>query len=83
MEDVSEPVVNFINILWADLAPLFFLKRIQNQTVIREKLCKTLLYTKFAHKILIIMTPEGRSVDFRAENLALSEDLFEWDADAD
>ncbi len=58
-------------------------QKIQSQTVIREKLCKTLLYKKFAHKMLMILTPERRSVDFRAENLALSEDLFERDVAAD
>ena len=33
--------------------------------------------------MLMILTPERRSVDFRAENLALSEDLFERDVAAD
>jgi len=48
------PVVNFINIILpAAFAQIFFAKKLQSQTVIREKLCKALLYKKEAYKILM------------------------------
>jgi len=34
-----------------------FAKKLQSQTVIREKLCKKLLHKKAAHKMLINLTP--------------------------
>ncbi len=42
------PVVNFINVLRSAFAPVFFpfAKKFQIQTVTREKLSKTILYTK-------------------------------------
>jgi len=36
----------------------FSAKKFQSQNVIREKLCKAILYKKFAHKMLIKLTPE-------------------------
>jgi len=38
-----------------------FERKLQTQTVIREKPCKTLLYKKTAHTMLVKVTP-GRSV---------------------
>jgi len=51
------PVVNFINILQAAFAPLFFCQKIQSQTVISEKLRKTLSYGKCTSKMLMKLTP--------------------------
>jgi len=57
------PIVKFINILQA--APLqagfcqySFAKKSQSQTVIREKLRKTLLYEKAALKMFVKLTPK-------------------------
>jgi len=50
--------VNFINILCATFAPIFFCKKLQSQTVIREKLQKTYLYKKCASSILMKLTPD-------------------------
>jgi len=44
------PFVNFTNILQAYFAPIFFHKKIQNQTVSREELQKSLLYKKLLVK---------------------------------
>ncbi len=54
-------IVNFINILRATFASIFFCKKIQSQNVSREKLRKALTYKKFVCKMLITLTPE---VDF-------------------
>jgi len=53
------PVDNFTNILLAAFAPIFFCqKKIQSQSVSREKLCKTLSYKKEAAcKLLGKLTP--------------------------
>jgi hypothetical protein len=52
------PVVNFINILKAAFAPIFFCQKIQIQTVTREKqLCITLLNEKGVCKMLMKLTP--------------------------
>jgi len=48
--------VNFINILQAAFALLFFCQKIQSQTVSKEKLLKTLLYEKVALKMLMKLT---------------------------
>jgi len=45
-EDFKNTVVNFINILRVAFAPIFFSKKIQSQTVIRENLHKAFLYKK-------------------------------------
>jgi len=37
---------NFRIILQADFAPIFYREKSQSQTVIREKLCKALMYKK-------------------------------------
>jgi len=51
-------VVNFINILRAAFATIFFPpKNCKAKTVTREKLCKTLLYKKFENKMLMKLTP--------------------------
>jgi len=52
------PEVNFINILLSAFAPIFFHKKLQSQTLTREKLCKAHSYKKGEHKILIKLTPE-------------------------
>jgi len=57
------PVVNFINILLAPFAPTIFrqktfAKKLQSQTVIREKLHKILLHIKVEHQMLMKLTPE-------------------------
>jgi len=48
--------VNFINILRAAFAPNSFGKKLQSQTVTREKLPKTLSYRKGTHKMLMKLT---------------------------
>jgi len=42
----SNPAVNFVNILQAAFVSIYFAKKLQSQTVIREKLCEALLYEK-------------------------------------
>jgi len=54
------PVVNFINILQAAFALIFFRQKnykLQSQTVRSEKLCKILKYKKAAQKMLVKLTP--------------------------
>jgi hypothetical protein len=46
-------VVNFIKILRAAFVPIFFAKKIQSHTVIREKLRKALLKEKVRRKMLM------------------------------
>jgi len=48
---------NFSNILQAALASIFLLQKIQSQSVIREKLPKTLSYEKGVLKMLVKLTP--------------------------
>jgi len=48
--------VNFINILLATFAPIFFGNKIQGQNVTRENLRKALLYEKFVRKMLMKLT---------------------------
>jgi len=48
--------VNFINIYEQLLCRYCFAKKLQSQTVIREKLCKTLSYKKTC-KMLMKLTP--------------------------
>jgi len=52
-------VVNFINILQAAFAPIFFSKKFQNHTVTSEKLRKRLLYKEAARKMLMKLSPTG------------------------
>jgi len=54
---IRSPLVNFINILCAAFAPIFFCQEIQSQTVIRENLLKALLYEKDSCKMLMKLTP--------------------------
>ncbi len=56
IQKVNLPVLNFINILWAAFAPIFFCQKIQSQIVNREKLQKALSYEKFASKMLMKLT---------------------------
>jgi hypothetical protein len=49
-------VVNFINILGAAFAPILLTKKLQSQTVTREKQGKTLLYKKGARKMFVKLT---------------------------
>jgi hypothetical protein len=51
------PKVNFTNILQAAFVLIFFCQKLQNQTVSREKLHKTLSYKKAARKLLVNLTP--------------------------
>jgi len=59
------PVVIFINILWANFAPIFLRQKNYkakpwtncSQTVIREKLCKALSYKKDVPNMLVKLTP--------------------------
>jgi hypothetical protein len=57
--DVTEltPVVNSTNILRAASEPMFFCQKLQIQTVIKEKLCKTLLCKKGAYEMLVKFKP--------------------------
>jgi len=48
---LRKPIVNFSNILWVAFAPIFF-----TQTVIGEKLRKTLSFEKAACKIMVKLT---------------------------
>jgi len=50
------PVLNLANILGATFSLIFFLKILQRQTVIRDKLSKTILYNKAARKMLVKLT---------------------------
>jgi len=50
------PVVSFINILQAAFALIFCAKKLQSQTVTREKLFKKLSYEKAAPKMLMKLT---------------------------
>ncbi len=52
------PIVKFINILQAGFCQYSFAKKSQSQTVIREKLRKTLLYEKAALKMFVKLTPK-------------------------
>jgi hypothetical protein len=52
-------VIDFINILQAAFAPIFFCKKnLQSQAVIREKLQKSLSYEKGARIMLMKLTPD-------------------------
>ncbi len=53
------PVVNFINILQAAFAPIFLHQKLQNQTVIIEKLRKVFSNEKGANKMLMKLIPDG------------------------
>ncbi len=50
METERKLGVNFTKILQAAFAPEFSHQNLQSQTLIREKLCKTLLYEKTTQK---------------------------------
>ncbi len=54
---VGRPVVNFIHILRAVFEPISFAKKLQSQTVLREKPSKTLQYEKGSSKMLMKLTP--------------------------
>ncbi len=51
------PSVNFTKILQAAFVPKLFYQNVQSQSVMREKLCRTLLYKKTARKMLVKLTP--------------------------
>jgi len=53
-----------------------FAKKLQSQTVIKEKLCKTLSYKKGTHKMLMKLTPEGAHHG-RGDNLGAGTRLEE------
>jgi len=67
-DDTSK--ANFIDILLAALAPKFFCQKLQNQIVIREKLCKALLHTKDTHKMLMKLTPSLQPLALHHKNVA-------------
>ncbi len=69
--------VNFINILRADFAPIFFRQKLQCQTVIREKLRKTLFYQKFERKMFMILT-SGSPRYSREKKTADNEGVLFW-----
>jgi hypothetical protein len=50
-------VVNFTKILQAAFAQISFHQNLQSQTVIREKLLKTLSYKKASYKMLVKLIP--------------------------
>jgi len=54
------PVVNFTNILQSAFAPILFCQKIQTQTVIREKLRKTLSNGKTAREMYVKLTPAAK-----------------------
>jgi hypothetical protein len=58
------PVVNSINILRAAFALIFFAKKSQSQTVIREKLHKALPYEKGTREMLMKLAPDHRRLRF-------------------
>jgi len=51
------PVVNFTNIYVQIFCQYSFIKKLQSQTVIREKLQEALLYEKGICKMLMKLTP--------------------------
>jgi len=53
----NPPVVNLTNISKQLLHQSPWTKKLQSHTVIRENLCKTLLYEKAARKMLVKLTP--------------------------
>jgi hypothetical protein len=53
----ERPGVNFNYIIQAALAPYFYDKKSQSQTLIREKLHKALIYEKGVCKMLMKLTP--------------------------
>ena len=57
MIEWMQPGVNFANNLQAVFLLIFFAKKLQTQTVSTEKLRKTLLYEKAAHKKLVKLAP--------------------------
>jgi len=48
-------------------ADILSYKQLQSQTVIREKLCKTLSYKKAAHKMLVKSTPGDQKLSVPIE----------------
>jgi len=54
--NVTKSWLNFINILWALFCRCPFAKKLQSQTVAREKLLKALLYKKQTCKMLMKLT---------------------------
>ena len=50
-------MVNFSNIIQAVFLPISFRQKLLTQTVSTEKLRKTLLFEKAAHKMLVKLTP--------------------------
>jgi len=54
---------NFINILQASFAPIFFPKKFQSQNVTREKLLEALLCKKNVRKMLMKLTDQPISRD--------------------
>jgi len=57
VERLRSPVVNFITFCRQLFRQYFFAKKLQNQTEIREKLCKALSYKKGESKMLMKLTP--------------------------
>jgi len=62
-------MVNFTNILQAAFALISFYKKLQSQTVSSEKLHNSLLWEKFAHKMLVKLTPGTVIVMLLHENV--------------
>jgi hypothetical protein len=54
------PVVNWTNILQAAFALKFLDKKLQSQTVSKEKFQKTLLHEKGTRKTMVKLTPGSR-----------------------
>jgi len=65
MSNLKRATANFINILQAAFAPIFFRQKSQCQTVIREKLRKpqSTFVQKVSSKMLMKLTPDGAVVD--------------------
>ncbi len=62
--DKSSTVLNFINILRAAFAPIFFCQKLQNQTVSRENQLKALMYKKGLRKMLMKLAPDAIQIHF-------------------
>jgi len=53
----STPGVNFTNILGKLFCKYFCGKKLESRNMTRDKLCETLSFEKFTHKMLMKLTP--------------------------
>ena len=73
---LGKPMVNFSNIIQAVFLPISFRQKLLTQTVSTEKLRKTLLFEKAAHKMLVKLTPILHLI--LEENVSVQIDWRAW-----